>query len=238
MCHNNYGTKKHLQAKAFQGFTLVELLVVIAIIGILIAMLLPAVQAAREAARRMSCSNNMKQMGVALHNYHASHNTFPAGYLTSGDVWAGFGWMAAILPFMEGETISEKIDYEAPQGSHDPINQEIMKTYIASYLCPSVPQPSSYVEVTAAIDGWEDGATGTYAGVVSDICGDYCWGPGTMSGAGSGCLVVNKSISISKITDGTSRTLIVAERLAPFPAEDPWYAEAGGSTWSGWYSMD
>jgi prepilin-type N-terminal cleavage/methylation domain-containing protein/prepilin-type processing-associated H-X9-DG protein len=226
-----------------RGFTLVELLVVITIIGILIALLLPAVQAAREAARKMSCSNNMRQMGVALHNYHSANNTFPPGYLTSNDIWAGFGWMAAILPCMEGQTISDSINYGAPQGSHDPVNQVILKTYITAYLCPSLPPPTTYVEVTSAISGLKDAATGTYAGVATDICvhsgnvaDDYCWPTATSNY--SGCLVINKAIPISEIKDGSSQTLMVAERLAPYPPDDPWCGGTDpcplGEPWIGW----
>ncbi|MFM9068057.1 MAG: DUF1559 domain-containing protein [Planctomycetota bacterium] len=89
------------------GFTLVELLVVIAIIGILVALLLPAVQAAREAARRTQCLNNLKQLGLALHNYHDSRRSFPAG--ASPNVTA-FNWRVAIWPFMEQQSLFDQCD--------------------------------------------------------------------------------------------------------------------------------
>ncbi len=93
-------------SKTKRGFTLIELLVVIAIIGVLIALLLPAVQAAREAARRSQCTNNLKQIGLGLHNYHSSHNTFPlGGVCNSGGygcvAWNGMSAQALMLPFME-----------------------------------------------------------------------------------------------------------------------------------------
>ncbi|MFH1924011.1 MAG: DUF1559 domain-containing protein, partial [Planctomycetota bacterium] len=97
------------------GFTLVELLVVIAIIGILIALLLPAVQAAREAARRAHCKNNLKQIGLALHNYQSTHQSFPPGVLgTSGSTQANHKlhtWQALILPFVEQVNLDSQYDY-------------------------------------------------------------------------------------------------------------------------------
>ena len=92
------------------GFTLVELLVVIAIIGVMVGLLLPAVQAAREAARRMSCSNNMKQLGLGLHNYHAAYNTFPAGVRggSPSEGW-GFPFWYGLLPFIEQQALAERV---------------------------------------------------------------------------------------------------------------------------------
>lgn len=103
-----------------RGFTLVELLVVIAIIGILVALLLPAVQAAREAARRMQCSNKLKQLGVALHNYHDTHKSFPASSNVCArnsvggacDGWLGWSGMGALLPFVEQQPLADRIQWE------------------------------------------------------------------------------------------------------------------------------
>ena len=108
-----------------RGFTLVELLVVIAIIGILVALLLPAVQAAREAARRMSCSNNVKQLALAMHNYHDVHKALPFGHLyrgihdgnlTDATGGSGFGWGYSILPFIEQQTLADQFDPKLPIG--------------------------------------------------------------------------------------------------------------------------
>ena len=94
--------------RASHGFTLVELLVVIAIIGILISLLLPAVQSARESARRMQCGNNLKQIGLALTGYHASHGTFPFGNYSKH----GTGWTAYILPYIEQEAMYNRISFQ------------------------------------------------------------------------------------------------------------------------------
>ena len=99
-----------MKIKSLPGFTLVELLVVIAIIGILIALLLPAVQAAREAARRIQCSNNLKQFGVALHNYHSVHKQFPPGFVTNGGLFHPPGWLYFIVqlfPYLEEQQLAE-----------------------------------------------------------------------------------------------------------------------------------
>lgn len=134
------------------GFTLVELLVVIAIIGILIGMLLPAVQQVREAARRVTCANNMKQLGLALHNYESSFEHFPAGFTSTktndGTVpsgvfidpvtWnaaPGWGWATHILPFMEANNIRDRIDIRTAIWAVQ--HRDIIQTQIPAFLCPS-----------------------------------------------------------------------------------------------------
>src|SRR5260370_39135524 len=101
------------------GFTLIELLVVIAIIAVLVALILPAVQQAREAARRAECKNNLKQIGLALQNYHGSHNTFPPGYVSTfdssgNDTGPGWGWAAMILPEFEQTALQNSISFTQP----------------------------------------------------------------------------------------------------------------------------
>lgn len=134
------------------GFTLIELLVVIAIIAILVSLLLPAVQQAREAARRSQCKNNLKQIGLALHNYHGAHSVFPAGYYSyatstgagpssanidplTWDAAPGWGWGAMLLPFLDDETVSGDISFDVPLW--DPVNAAAVQTRIAVHLCPS-----------------------------------------------------------------------------------------------------
>lgn len=126
------------------AFTLVELLVVIAIIGILVALLLPAVQSAREAARRMQCTNHQKQIGIALHNYHDVQNGFPSawrGYdetnpsLPSIFGSPGWGWAASILPYMEQQSLRDLISLN--NSVADPANLEAREKFISVYSCPS-----------------------------------------------------------------------------------------------------
>src|SRR5712692_7686431 len=99
------------------GFTLIELLVVIAIIGVLIALLVPAVQKVREAAQRAQCQNNLKQIGLAMHNYHEVHGTFPPGSLP---MWWGAGWATLILPYIEQDALYRQLDLTQPVGSAGP----------------------------------------------------------------------------------------------------------------------
>jgi prepilin-type N-terminal cleavage/methylation domain-containing protein len=134
------------------GFTLVELLVVIAIIGILVAMLLPAVQSAREAGRRIQCANNLKQLGIALQNYHDTHDSFPCGYsapagttVFNGGDYRGKSWFVLTLPFLEQQTLYDKIDFNArldppsapPAPESAGNNAAIATSVLKAFLCPS-----------------------------------------------------------------------------------------------------
>ena len=118
-----------------RGFTLVELLVVIAIIGILVAMLLPAVQAAREAARRMQCTNNLKQVALATHNFHSAHNAVPPGYLSG----AGHAtWLVLIMPYIEQNQLYEQANVEV---QYYVLPDDIIETQVPFYYCPTRRSP-------------------------------------------------------------------------------------------------
>ncbi|MBN2296259.1 MAG: DUF1559 domain-containing protein [Pirellulales bacterium] len=205
------------------GFTLVELLVVIAIIGILIALLLPAVQAAREAARRMHCANNFKQVGVALHNHHSAQRAFPQGVdmrrssnpcsmpdnVSTNKI--GFAWSALILPYLEHGQLYDRLDHDT--NYHLGINFDISAEFISAYLCPSDPQGRELVNVD---DGHyngrieeEDMAKTNMLGVADSE--DYRCDSSFPKWNGDGVLYQYVKTKIRDITDGTSHTLITGE---------------------------
>src|SRR5262245_40204670 len=126
------------------GFTLVELLVVIAIIGVLIGLLLPAVQKVREAANRAKCGNNVKQIGLAMHNYHDSFGSFPSGTGFAGTYWTP-GWAAALLPFLEQTNAYDLLDLKdriyQPAPGFVPNRDKFKDFVVSTYVCPSSPLP-------------------------------------------------------------------------------------------------
>src|ERR1041384_123408 len=130
-------------SRARRGFTLIELLVVIAIIAILIALLLPAVQQAREAARRTQCKNNLKQIGLAMHNYHDAYATFPLSSsweLGPGDCFALRRWSVRILPYFEQSNLYSRWDIN--KGPFQSPNRQLLTNPVPLYLCPTTPGPS------------------------------------------------------------------------------------------------
>ncbi len=208
-----------------RGFTLIELLVVIAIIAILIALLLPAVQQAREAARRTQCKNHLKQIGLALHNYHDTHSVFPSGWISvNGGVpnahhgTSGVGWAAMILPQMEQNNAYQLFNSSLPLT--DPANGAFLKVQIKEYKCPSDPQPNTF-----QIRNESSGAmiaelpVANYIGNFGPEDLDNCEAaPGNLpvmadgTCKGSGFFYHNSSVKMRDVTDGTSNTFMTGER--------------------------
>jgi prepilin-type N-terminal cleavage/methylation domain-containing protein/prepilin-type processing-associated H-X9-DG protein len=201
-----------------RGFTLIELLVVIAIIGVLIAMLLPAVQAAREAARRAQCANNLKQIGIALHNYHDVVNAFPPGWIAfpgpDGDnAGPGWGWAALSLCQTEQTPLYNAINFNL--AIENPSNQTARLTKIAQYICPS----DAYFQLQFTVVDATTSNTALGGPICNVASSDYvgCFGKGDVSDIpgrdrGDGLFFRNRSIRIADVSDGTSQTLMAGEK--------------------------
>ena len=184
------------------AFTLVELLVVIAIIGVLVALLLPAVQAAREAARRSQCSNNLKQLGIAMHNFHDTHNVFPKNYYQSGgNAWESLSAHYKILPYIEQNPLFEKI--EAAPNDWGNVWGTYMNTKIKTFLCPSSP-PAPGRNVS-----W--GGPGCNYGWCSGSSVAINWGNESEI---NGMIITLKERKMAEVTDGLSNTIMVGEFLS------------------------
>jgi prepilin-type N-terminal cleavage/methylation domain-containing protein/prepilin-type processing-associated H-X9-DG protein len=213
-----------------RAFTLIELLVVIAIIGVLLALLLPAVQAAREAARRAQCTNNLRQVGIALHNYHGAVGAFPPGYLSLVDAVTfdndgpGWGWAARALNQMEQTPLFDSVNIVL--GVEFPDNQTSRLTIIPSFLCPT---DAWRLDLFTVVDSTTTGTT-PGAPICQAASSNYVgsFGKGDPSSLypyfndadnkppgrdnGDGLFFRNHSVTIAQITDGTSQTFAVGER--------------------------
>jgi len=184
-----------------RGFTLIELLVVIAIISVLIALLLPAVQSAREAARRAQCCNNLMQMGIAVQSYESSHEILPPGVVNeTGPVLDvpkgyGFGWMTQVLPYLEMKNVYNHFNLKV--GLYEAPNSTTRTNLVRSFLCPSDGGPTRDSQRIAMT---------SYVGVHHDV-------EAPIAADNHGVLFLNSHVRYEDVTDGTSSTLFVGEKL-------------------------
>lgn len=243
----------HLARSRSRGFTLIELLVVIAIIAILIALLLPAVQQAREAARRSQCKNNLKQIGLALHNYHETHRCFPFSWMVGSDLNASV-WSIQILPNLDQKPLWDQIDTNVgPWGST--ANQQAISTVLPVYMCPSTAESD--------VHGYDYSGAGfpinffsarldyiPTSGVRADFSG-VAYANSNTSGPRDGALAFvgtdptngNPGESTTRIrdfTDGTSNTILIGERVGGSniykkgQVDSTLTAALGGTNGGGW----
>jgi prepilin-type N-terminal cleavage/methylation domain-containing protein/prepilin-type processing-associated H-X9-DG protein len=229
------------------AFTLIELLVVLAIIAILIGLLLPAVQKVREAANRLSCQNNLKQIGLALHNHEGVHHAFPPGYLSQpdnpamgpadpqfNDAGPGWGWMTYLLPWLEQDNLYKALNRGLP--CHHPGNAAAVRTPLKPFRCPS--------DFAGGNPAWGDtvnvvdvngntlavfGRSNYVASVGSSTL--WCSWPVTLQP--NGVMYRNSSVRIADVTDGLSQTVFVGERSSNL-ADSVWPGTVPFSTHFAW----
>lgn len=208
-----------------RAFTLIELLVVIAIIAILVALLLPAVQQAREAARRSQCRNNLKQIGLALHNYHDVFKSFPLGVRGRGtNASYGISWWGGLLPYLEQAALYNKMDLEIANAGY---NNAANMAALSGNPLPVAVCPSYAGKVRGSLANAND-AKSTYAGISGamldtpdftetrlDACCECCNNTATPQGSGffssGGMLIPNAVVQMREITDGSSNVIMVGE---------------------------
>ncbi len=227
LLRNGIPNPKSTNPKSLHGFTLVELLVVITIIGILISLLLPAVQSAREAARRLQCSNNLKQIGLACLNHEQAHGFFPtAGWFASyqgfvaGDPDLGVGteqpgnWLFNILPFMEQQALHD-LGAGLTAAEKKPLFAKREQTPLAAVICPSRRQPGTHPVYSGRswtnCDPLTSGAKIDYAANSGD-----CTSPGESADPTTGVFYHQSKTRVASITDGLSNTYLIGEKsLSP-----------------------
>ena len=202
-----------------RGFTLIELLAVVSIVGIVCALLLPAVQAARETARRVGCANQLKQLGLALHGYHDALGSFPMGYVAAPDrdpyqTTPGWGWAAMILPHLEQSSLFDTGNFHLP--IEWPDNLTTRTADVGTFLCPADRNPGRYVATRA---------DGTPVGLFQTNSYAACYGAGMeiddQPDSGNGLFRRNFVVRLADVRDGASGTIALGERGACL-VRTPW----------------
>lgn len=209
---NTDGGRCNTTGRVRYGFTLVELLVVIAIIGVLVGLILPAVQAARESARRTQCLNNLKQIGVGISNFLTVKEKFPVGCIGCGmGINEMHSWNTQLLPFIEQDPLARK--YRLDKTSYDPVNQAAGATVLSIFLCPSTIEE----ELHSPSGRWKDLAFTDYGGIYGvEGTGHDAPFDGTsrqfLARQWLGVFLNNEAVTAAQISDGLSNTVSIAER--------------------------
>ncbi len=209
-----------------RGFTLVEILVVLAILGVLIALLMPAVQAAREAARRAGCGDHLRQMGIALHAYHDAVGAFPPGYVAVRETnplqsAPGWGWASRILPELEARPLFDSINFDLPVA--DPANETSRTAQVAAFVCPADVKTGPFYVLRTDRSRLTDASSPSYA-----ACFGQAGDPTDDPEAGDGLFVRNLARRIAEVTDGTSATIALGDR-GSILSRAPWAGVINGA---------